>query len=52
MLWFFPTSQSRVNKDHSISMAVMGCTACALRMSAAETSDKPMHFTNPFFTIS
>lgn len=44
------TSASLTNRDHSSSTAVMGWTACALRMLAAETSDRPMPLISPSLT--
>ena len=44
------TSASLLKRLHSASMAVIGCTACALRMSAAPISDSPMPLTKPSFT--
>jgi hypothetical protein len=43
-------SRSRDHRDHSSWIAVMGCTACALRMVDAEASESPRYLTLPSST--
>ena len=44
------SSISRVQIDHSICTAVMGCTACALLIVSGLASDRPIYLTFPSFT--
>lgn len=46
------SSASRVQRLHSSCTAVMGCTACARRISSAVASDSPMYLTLPSDTNS
>ena len=45
-------STSRDHREYSICTAVMGCTACALRMSLEFTSLRPRYLTLPSSTSS
>ena len=46
------TSASRVQRLHSSWTALMGCTACAARISAGLASLRPKYLTLPSFTSS
>ena len=41
-----------MNKEYSVCSAVIGCTACALRIVATEASDRPRCVTLPASTSS
>ena len=44
------SSISRLQRDHSICTAVMGCTACALLIVSGLASDRPIYLTFPSST--
>ena len=44
------SSISRLQRDHSICTAEMGCTACALLIVSGLSSDKPIYLTFPSST--
>ena len=46
------SSRSRVHSDHSVCSAVIGCTACALRIVAGDASEMPRWRTLPASTSS
>jgi hypothetical protein len=44
------SSTWRTHSDHSVWTAVMGCTACARRITSAGASERPTYFTFPSST--